>query len=136
MSSSATLGTYTAFVGNIMAVASITMNNGATLEGSALGAQRRPHAGQPMIFGRLDMLRPGDRIIVVLSDKSRRRFLVVRAGGVGPAGSGRPQWTTTADAGHLRRPFRQGQVLVLITPHGRNEVRRPDLNRGPPRQSC
>jgi len=36
VSSSATLGTYTAFVGNVMALASITMNNGATLEGRAL----------------------------------------------------------------------------------------------------
>ena len=109
MSSSATLGTYTAFVGNIMAVASITMNNGATLEGSALGAQRRPHAGQPMIFGRLDMLRPGDRIIVVLSDKSRRLFLVVAKKTV-PAGSappgladpnGPPRLTLVTCAGHF-----------------------------------
>jgi len=36
VASSATLDTYTAFVGNIMALASITMNNGATLEGRAL----------------------------------------------------------------------------------------------------
>jgi len=96
VSSSATLGTYTAFVGNIMAVASITMNNGATLEGSALGAQRRPHAGQPMIFGRLDMLRPGDRIIVVLSDKSRRLSLWLRRK---PCRRGRPRrvWPTPMD---------------------------------------
>lgn len=38
------------------------------------------HAGypdQPMIFGKLSTLRPGDQIVVVLGDKSRRLFTVV-----------------------------------------------------------
>ncbi len=34
------------------------------------------YPGQPMIFGRLISLRPGDRIIVVLADGSRQLFLV------------------------------------------------------------
>jgi Sortase domain len=33
--------------------------------------------GQPMIFGRLSTLRPGDQIVVVLGDKSQRLFTVV-----------------------------------------------------------
>ena len=38
------------------------------------------HAGfpnQPMIFGRLSTMRPGDQVLVVLADKSRRLFIVV-----------------------------------------------------------
>jgi len=34
------------------------------------------YPGQPMIFGRLRMLRPGDHIVVVLADGSRQLFLV------------------------------------------------------------
>jgi hypothetical protein len=34
------------------------------------------YPGQPLIFGRLVTLRPGDRIIVVLGDGTRRLFLV------------------------------------------------------------
>jgi len=67
------------------------------------------YPGQPMIFGRLDTLRPGDRIIVVLSDKSRRLFLVVSKRTV-PAGSappgladpyGPPRLTLVTCAGHF-----------------------------------
>ena len=67
------------------------------------------YPGQPMIFGRLDTLRPGDRIIVVLSDKSRRLFLVVSKKTV-PAGSappgladpyGPPRLTLVTCAGHF-----------------------------------
>ncbi len=34
------------------------------------------YPGQPMIFGRLVLLKPGDRIIVVLADGTRQLFLV------------------------------------------------------------
>ena len=34
------------------------------------------YPGQPMIFGRLGMLKPGDRIIIVLADGTRQLFLV------------------------------------------------------------
>jgi LPXTG-site transpeptidase (sortase) family protein len=50
------------------------------------------HAGypdQPMLFGKLSALRPGDQIVVVLSDNSRRLFLVVRTTSV-PAGVAPP----------------------------------------------
>jgi hypothetical protein len=50
------------------------------------------HAGypdQPMVFGRLAKLRPGDHIIVVHADGSRRLFLVASATTV-PAGSAPP----------------------------------------------
>ena len=33
--------------------------------------------GQPMIFGRLSTLRPGDQVVVVLADKTQRLFVVV-----------------------------------------------------------
>jgi hypothetical protein len=67
------------------------------------------YPGQPMIFGRLDTLRPGSRIIVVLSDKSRQLFLVVSKTSV-PAGSfppgladpyGPPRLTLVTCAGHF-----------------------------------
>jgi hypothetical protein len=35
------------------------------------------YPGQPMIFGRLSTLRPGDQIVVVLADGSQRLFVVV-----------------------------------------------------------
>jgi sortase (surface protein transpeptidase) len=35
------------------------------------------YPGQPVIFGRLGDLRPGDQVVVVLADKSRRLFVVV-----------------------------------------------------------
>jgi hypothetical protein len=67
------------------------------------------YPGQPMIFGKLDTLRRGDRIIVVLSDGSRRLFLVVSKKTV-PAGSappgladpyGPPRLTLVTCAGHF-----------------------------------
>jgi Sortase domain len=69
------------------------------------------YPGQPMIFGKLDTLRPGDRIIVVLSDKTRRLFLVVSKKTV-PAGSappgladpyGPPRLTLVTCAGHFNK---------------------------------
>jgi len=70
------------------------------------------HAGypkQPMIFGKLATLRRGDRIVVVLSDGSRRLFLVVSMRSV-PAGSapsglaepsGPPRLTLVTCTGHF-----------------------------------
>jgi hypothetical protein len=52
------------------------------------------YPGQPVIFGRLYTLRPGDRIVVVLADKSRRLFIVVSKhnalAGTAPAGLADP----------------------------------------------
>jgi hypothetical protein len=50
------------------------------------------HAGypnQPMIFGNLSTLRPGDQIVVVLADKTQRLFLVVSTSSV-PVGATPP----------------------------------------------
>jgi len=67
------------------------------------------YPGQPMIFGKLDTLRPGARIIVVLSDGSQRLFLVVSKRTV-PAGTappgladpyGPPRLTLVTCAGHF-----------------------------------
>lgn len=55
------------------------------------------HAGYPdapLLFGRLARLRPGDKIVVVLADGTRRLFLVdshaVWPAGTGPPGMGEP----------------------------------------------
>ena len=52
------------------------------------------YPGQPMIFGRLVNLRPGDRIIVVLADNTRQLFLVESMRripiGTAPAGMAEP----------------------------------------------
>ena len=47
------------------------------------------YPGQPMIFGKLVVLKPGDQVIVVLGDGSRRLFLVVSMAAV-PVGSAPP----------------------------------------------
>jgi hypothetical protein len=70
------------------------------------------HAGypdQPMIFGKLAMLKRGDKIFVVLSDGSRRLFLVKSMatvpGGVAPPGLaepyGPPRLTLVTCTGHF-----------------------------------
>ena len=55
------------------------------------------HAGfpnQPMIFGKLSTLRPGDQVVVVLADGSKRLFVVVSKAtfpvGSAPDGMGQP----------------------------------------------
>jgi Sortase domain len=53
---------------------------GGPVPGAPGDAVIEGHAGypnQPMIFGKLSTLRPGDQIVVVLGDKSRRLFTVV-----------------------------------------------------------
>jgi sortase (surface protein transpeptidase) len=47
------------------------------------------YPGKPLIFGKLYTLRPGDRIVVVLADGSRRLFIVVSMATV-PADSAPP----------------------------------------------
>jgi len=47
------------------------------------------YPGKPMIFGRLVMLKPGDRIIVVLADGTRQLFLVSSIATI-PVGSAPP----------------------------------------------
>jgi hypothetical protein len=52
------------------------------------------YPGQPMIFGKLSTLRPGDQIVVVLADGSQRLFVVVSKAtfpvGSAPAGMAEP----------------------------------------------
>jgi LPXTG-site transpeptidase (sortase) family protein len=70
---------------------------GGPVPGASGDAVIEGHAGypdQPMLFGKLSSLRPGDQIVVVLADNSRRLFLVVRttsvAVGVSPPGLADP----------------------------------------------
>ena len=48
------------------------------------------YPGQPMLFGRLVTLRPGDKIVVVLADRTRQLFIVVSMTSI-PVGSVPPQ---------------------------------------------
>jgi len=62
---------------------------GGPIPGAPGDAVIEGHAGypdQPMIFGKLSTLRPGDQIVVVLGDKSQRLFTVVSQASV-PVGS-------------------------------------------------
>jgi len=80
------------------------------------------YPGQPMIFGKLATLRRGDRIVVVLSDGSRRLFLVVSMRSV-PAGSapsglaepsGPPRLTLVTCTGHFdKKSFWYSDRLLL-----------------------
>jgi LPXTG-site transpeptidase (sortase) family protein len=55
-------------------------------EGDAVIEGHSGYPGQPLLFAGLYKLRPGDRIIVVLADKSRRLFIVASKVAV-PAGA-------------------------------------------------
>ncbi|HEY3195531.1 MAG TPA: class F sortase [Candidatus Dormibacteraeota bacterium] len=80
------------------------------------------YPGQPMIFGKLVTLRPGDKIIVVLSDRSRHLFLVVSMRSV-PAGSapagfaepyGPPRLTLVTCTGHFdKKSYWYSERLVV-----------------------
>jgi hypothetical protein len=66
--------------------------NGGPVPGAPGDAVIEGHAGypgEPLIFGRLVAMRPGDRIVVVLGDGTRRLFLVESMGKV-PVGSAPP----------------------------------------------
>jgi hypothetical protein len=80
------------------------------------------YPGQPMIFGRLANLRPGDQVIVVLADKSRRLFVVVSmtsvAVGASPSGmadpSGPPRLTLLTCSGQFDdQSFSYSRRLVV-----------------------
>lgn len=71
--------------------------NGGPVPGAPGDAVVEGHAGypgEPLIFGRLATLRPGDRVVVVLGDGTRRLFLVeskaVLPVGSAPPGMGEP----------------------------------------------
>ena len=66
--------------------------NGGPVPGAPGDAVIEGHAGypgEPLIFGRLATLRPGDRVVVVLGDGTRRLFLV-ESNAVLPVGSAPP----------------------------------------------
>ena len=75
-----------------------------------------------MIFGKLVTLRPGDKIIVVLADKSRHLFLVVSMRSL-PAGSappgfaepyGPPRLTLVTCTGHFdKKSYWYSERLVV-----------------------
>jgi hypothetical protein len=80
------------------------------------------YPGQPMIFGRLVALRPGDRIIVVLADKTRQLFLVdsmtsVPVGAAPPGMAepyGPPRLTLITCTGHFdKNSYSYSSRLVL-----------------------
>lgn len=80
------------------------------------------YPGQPMIFGRLVALKPGDQIIVVLADKTRQLFLVDSmksvAVGTAPPGMaepyGPPRLTLITCTGHFdKNSYSYSQRLVL-----------------------
>ena len=85
---------------------------GGPVPGAPGDAVIEGHAGypdQPMIFGKLATLRPGDQILVVLSDGSRRLFIVKSMAtlpvGVAPPGMaepyGAPRLTLVTCTGHF-----------------------------------
>jgi Sortase domain len=80
------------------------------------------YPGQPMIFGRLVVLKPGDQIIVVLADRTRQVFIVdsMRSVAVGTAPSGMaepygpPRLTLITCTGHFdKNSYSYSQRLVL-----------------------
>jgi LPXTG-site transpeptidase (sortase) family protein len=80
------------------------------------------YPGQPMIFGRLATLKPGDPIVVVLADGSHRLFRVVSMksvpAGSAPAGlgafSGSPRLTLITCTGHFdtKRYYYSDRLLL------------------------
>ncbi len=94
--SSATLGTGSVFVGNLMALTSITVTTGVTVEGRALAAQRCGDPGQRHVHGpELCILAPGDDDHDDLDRTDRHHH---------PA-----RWDRGhADRRHLERRFREG----------------------------
>ncbi|MDQ6719303.1 MAG: class F sortase [Candidatus Dormibacteraeota bacterium] len=80
------------------------------------------YPGQPMIFGKLVTLRPGDRIVVVLSDRSRQLFIVASTTSV-PVGSappgfaepyGTPRLTLITCTGHFdKKSYSYSARLVV-----------------------
>ena len=82
------------------------------------------YPGKPMIFGKLVKLQPGDRIIVVLGDGTRRLFLVVSTSrvpvGAAPKGFaepyGLPRLTLITCTGHFdKASYSYSERLVVET---------------------
>jgi LPXTG-site transpeptidase (sortase) family protein len=76
---------------------------GGPVPGAPGDAVIEGHAGypdQPMIFGKLATLRPGDQIIVMLSDGSKRLFLVASMATL-PVGSAPPGLASTSGPARL-----------------------------------
>ena len=98
---------------------------GGPVPGAPGDAVIEGHAGypdEPLIFGRLGTLRPGDRIVVVLADGSRHLFLVASmknvAVGSAPPGMaepyGPPRLTLITCSGHFDKDrFSYSQRLVV-----------------------
>ena len=70
---------------------------GGPVPGAPGDAVIEGHAGYPnapLLFGKLHLLHPGDKIVVVLADRSRRLFVVdsltIWAAGTGPPDMGEP----------------------------------------------
>jgi sortase (surface protein transpeptidase) len=82
------------------------------------------YPGKPMIFGKLVTLKPGDRIIVVLGDGTKRLFLVVSTSrvpvGAAPKGFaepyGVPRLTLITCTGHFdKASYSYSERLVVET---------------------
>jgi LPXTG-site transpeptidase (sortase) family protein len=82
------------------------------------------YPGKPLMFGKLDTLVKGDRIVVVLSDGSRRLFLVVSMrtvpAGSAPSGlgsfSGTPRLTLITCTGHFdKKNYYYSERLLVET---------------------
>jgi hypothetical protein len=86
------------------------------------------YPGQPMIFGRLGTLRPGDQVVVVLADKSQRLFVVVSSTtvpvGKSPPGMaepyGPPRLTLVTCTGHFddQNHFYSQRLVVELSYSG------------------
>jgi sortase (surface protein transpeptidase) len=99
--------------------------NGGPVPGAPGDAVIEGHAGypgQPMIFGKLVKLHPGDKIVVVLADHSRQLFLVdsmtIIPVGTAPAGMGEPygppRLTLITCTGHFdKNSYSYSSRLVL-----------------------
>jgi LPXTG-site transpeptidase (sortase) family protein len=99
--------------------------NGSPIPGAPGDSVIEGHAGypgQPMIFGRLVALKRGDKIIVVLADKTRQVFVVDSmmsiAIGTAPSGMaepyGLPRLTLITCTGHFdKTSYSYSQRLVL-----------------------
>jgi hypothetical protein len=98
---------------------------GSPIPGAPGDAVIEGHAGypgEPLIFGRLVTLRPGDRIVVVLGDASRRLFLVESMTslpvGTAPPGMaepyGLPRLTLITCTGHFdKNSYSYSERLVV-----------------------
>ena len=85
---------------------------GGPVPGAPGNAVIEGHAGYPdapLLFGKLRQLRPGDQVVIVLADGSRRLFLVdskaIWPAGTGPPGMGQPYGPATLTLITCTGPF-------------------------------